>query len=278
MASVIPRRATTWPKPRPPSTTARVGASMGTVMVGVTTVSPAFTDATYCGTRMTPCESWPRRFARTRSVAIHAASSRGTPSAAKILRVVSSSVPAARIGIAGRLLDVTEERHGFVRVGVSACLLGERVRWDGGDKRDAFLTDILGPFVEWVAVCPEVEIGLGTPREPIRLVSLGAGVARLVAQTSGADVTRGMERFAETKARALAALGLDGYVLKRASPSCGLFEVPIHGDGGEPPQSGRGVYAALLARRLPTLPMEEEGRLLDKALREHFIERLFTGA
>ena len=173
---------------------------------------------------------------------------------------------------------MTDERHGFVRVGVSACLLGERVRWDGGDKRDAFLTDILGPFVEWVAVCPEVEIGLGTPREPIRLVSHGAGVARLVAHTSGADLTRHMERFAETKARELAALGLDGYVLKRASPSCGLFEVPIHGDDGEPPQFGRGVYAAALARRLPTLPMEEEGRLLDKAIREHFIERLFTAA
>jgi uncharacterized protein YbbK (DUF523 family)/uncharacterized protein YbgA (DUF1722 family) len=165
-----------------------------------------------------------------------------------------------------------------IRVGVSACLLGERVRYDGGHKRDAFLTEILGPFVEWVAVCPEVEIGLGTPREPIRLVSRGAGAPRLVTQTNGADLTRRMERFAEAKARELAALCLDGYVLKRASPSCGLFEVPIHGNDGEPPHPGRGVYAALLARRLPTLPMEEEGRLLDRAIREHFIERLFTAA
>ena len=165
-----------------------------------------------------------------------------------------------------------------IRVGVSACLLGERVRWDGGDKRDAFLTDILGPLVEWVAVCPEVEIGLGTPREPIHLVSRGAATPRLVAPTSGTDLTRRMERFAETKARELAALGLDGYVFKRASPSCGLFEVPIHGDDGEPLHSGRGVYAARLARRLPTLPMEEEGRLLDTSIREHFIERLFTAA
>lgn len=173
---------------------------------------------------------------------------------------------------------MTEECHGFLRVGVSACLLGERVRWDGGDKRDAFLTDILGPFVEWVAVCPEVEIGLGTPREPIRLVGRDADAPRLVAQTSGADLTRRMERFAQTKARELAALGLDGYVLKRASPSCGLFEVPIHGSDGESPQRGRGVYAALLARSLPTVPMEEEGRLADKAIREHFVERLFTAA
>ncbi len=165
-----------------------------------------------------------------------------------------------------------------IRVGVSACLLGERVRYDGGHKRDAFLTDILGLFVEWVAVCPEVEIGLGTPREPIRLVGNDAGAPRLVAQTSGADLTRRMERFAEAKARELTALGLDGYVLKRASPSCGLFEVPIHGEDGRRPRLGRGVYAAALARRLPTLPMEEEGRLQDASIRETFIERLFTAA
>lgn len=165
-----------------------------------------------------------------------------------------------------------------IRVGVSACLLGERVRYDGGHKRDAFLADVLGPLVTWVAVCPEVEIGLGTPREPIRLVGRGTGSPRLVAEASGADVTRRMERFARAKARELAALGLDGYVFKRASPSCGLFDVPIHGEDGARPPAGRGVYAAALARRLPMLPMEEEGRLLDEALRAGFLERVFTAA
>lgn len=164
-----------------------------------------------------------------------------------------------------------------IRVGVSACLLGERVRWDGGHKRDAFLTDVLGPYVTWVAVCPEVEIGLGTPREPIRLGG-DPDAPRLVAETTGADLTRRMERFAAAKARALAALGLDGYVLKRASPSCGLFDVPVHGHDGASTRPGRGVYAAVLARRLPMLPMEEEGRLSDESLRAHFIERIFTGA
>ena len=99
-----------------------------------------------------------------------------------------------------------------------------------------------------------------------------------MAQTSGADLTRRMQRFAEAKARELAALGLDGYVLKRASPSCGLLDVPVHGEDGRLPAPGRGVYAAVLARRLPTLPMEEEGRLLDTAIRESFIERIFTAA
>jgi uncharacterized protein YbbK (DUF523 family)/uncharacterized protein YbgA (DUF1722 family) len=152
------------------------------------------------------------------------------------------------------------------------------VRYDGGHKRDAFLADALGPLVTWVAVCPEVEIGLGTPREPIRLVGGGPGAPRLVAEASGADLTQRMERFARAKARELAALGLDGYVFKRASPSCGLFDVPVHGENGERPRGGRGVYAAALARRLPMLPMEEEGRLLDTALRAGFLERVFTAA
>jgi uncharacterized protein YbbK (DUF523 family) len=165
-----------------------------------------------------------------------------------------------------------------IRVGVSGCLLGEQVRYDGSHKRDAFLTDVLGPFVTWVAVCPEVEIGLGTPREPIRLVGGDACTPRLVAQRSGADLTRRMERFAAAKARELDALGLDGYVLKRASPSCGLFDVPVHDEAGGRPHAGRGVYAAALARRLPALPMEEEGRLCDAAIRESFVERIFTAA
>jgi uncharacterized protein YbbK (DUF523 family)/uncharacterized protein YbgA (DUF1722 family) len=164
-----------------------------------------------------------------------------------------------------------------IRLGVSSCLLGERVRYDGGHKRDAFLSDILGPFVEWVPVCPEVEIGLGTPRDAIRLVGTGRA-PRLVVERTGEDLTARMRRFADTKTRELAALGLDGYVLKRASPSCGLFRVPVYGDDGQPGRVGRGLYAAALAARLPALPVEEEGRLTDAAIREHFLERVFTAA
>jgi len=162
-----------------------------------------------------------------------------------------------------------------IRLGVSACLLGERVRYDGGHKRDAFLTDVLGPFVEWVPVCPEVEIGLGTPRDTIRLVGPPAA-PRLVVERTGADLTGRMARFAEAKLAELE--GLDGYVFKRASPTCGLFRVRIHDEAGGLRGAGRGLYAATVTRRLPLLPVEEEGRLTDAAIRENFIERVFAAA
>ena len=164
-----------------------------------------------------------------------------------------------------------------VRLGVSACLLGERVRYDGGHKRDQFLTDILGPFVEWVPVCPEVEIGLTTPRDNLRLVGTDAS-ARMVVQRTGEDITRRMERYAREKLAELEGLELDGYVLKRASPSCGLFRVRVYHDNGGSSSGGRGLFAAALVHRLPLLPVEEEGRLMDAAIRENFIERVFGAA
>jgi uncharacterized protein YbgA (DUF1722 family)/uncharacterized protein YbbK (DUF523 family) len=164
-----------------------------------------------------------------------------------------------------------------VRLGVSACLLGERVRYDGGHKRDQFLTDVLGPFVEWVAVCPEVEMGLTTPRDNLRLVGTDAAT-RMVVQRTGEDLTGRMERYAREKAGELDGLELDGFVLKRASPSCGLFRVRVYHDNGVPSTSGRGLFAAALVRRLHLLPVEEEGRLMDAAIRENFIERVFGAA
>lgn len=164
-----------------------------------------------------------------------------------------------------------------IRLGVSACLLGEKVRHDGSHKKDAFLTDTLGPFVEWVPVCPEVEIGLGIPRDTIRLAG-DAEAPRLVVQKTGEDLTTRMRRYAEAKTRQLEALGLHGYVLKRASPSCGLFRVRVYREHGRPGGGGRGLYADELVRRFPALPVEEEGRLGDAAIRENFIERVFAFA
>jgi uncharacterized protein YbgA (DUF1722 family)/uncharacterized protein YbbK (DUF523 family) len=164
-----------------------------------------------------------------------------------------------------------------IRLGVSACLLGESVRYDGGHKRDAFLTDTLGPFVTWVPVCPEVEIGLGVPRPPIRLTGR-AEAPRLVVEKTGEDLTARMRRWAAGRVRELAALGLHGYVLKRASPSCGLFRVRVYDDDGRPGAVGRGLYAAALSEALPLLPIEEEGRLADAGIREAFIERVFAAA
>ena len=149
-----------------------------------------------------------------------------------------------------------------LRVGISACLLGERVRYDGGHKRNPYLTEVLGKHVEWVAVCPEVELGLGVPRPPIDLVEAG-GATRLVVSTSGEDLTDRMLAYAAWRAKGLASLDLDGYVLKSKSPSCG---------------QGRGLFAQALAEAMPALPMEEEARLARAAVREHFVERLIAAA
>ena len=126
-----------------------------------------------------------------------------------------------------------------IRVGVSACLLGEAVRYDGGHKRDAFVTDTLGRYVTWVPVCPEVEIGLGTPREAIRLQGDPAA-PRLVGTKTGVDLTRRMTDHARGRVRALAGLGLSGYILKRASPSCGMERVKVYSEDGMPGPHGAG--------------------------------------
>jgi uncharacterized protein YbgA (DUF1722 family)/uncharacterized protein YbbK (DUF523 family) len=163
-----------------------------------------------------------------------------------------------------------------LRLGISMCLLGREVRHDGGHKRDRFLTDTLGQWVEWVPVCPEVELGLGIPREPIRLEGTAAS-PRLVAPASGTDHTAAMTRFARARVEQLAGLGLAGYVLKKDSPSCGMERVRVHGRRAVA-RTGVGMFARALMERLPLLPVEEEGRLHDPRLRENFIERAFAYA
>ena len=162
-----------------------------------------------------------------------------------------------------------------LRIGISACLLGDEVRYDGGHKRDAFLTGVLGPFVEWVSVCPEVEIGMGTPREPIRLAAQEGGI-RLLAVKSGTDYTDRMDTYAVRRVDALARERLCGYVLKKDSPSCGMTRVKVHNPAAPPTRSGVGRFAAALLARFPDLPIEDEGRLCDPRLRENFIERIFA--
>jgi uncharacterized protein YbgA (DUF1722 family)/uncharacterized protein YbbK (DUF523 family) len=165
--------------------------------------------------------------------------------------------------------------EGPLRIGISSCLLGEEVRFDGGHKRDRFLTDVLGPFVEFVPVCPEVEAGLGTPREAVHLEDAG-GTLRVVGVKSGTDHTRALRKQARARVRALRDEGLCGYVLKRDSPSCGMERVKIFRESGMPTRNGRGTFAAELMERLPLLPVEEEGRLNDPVLRENWIERVFA--
>ncbi|HEX9944674.1 MAG TPA: DUF523 and DUF1722 domain-containing protein [Thermoanaerobaculia bacterium] len=162
-----------------------------------------------------------------------------------------------------------------VRVGISACLLGEEVRYNGGHKRDAFLVDTFGRYVEWVPVCPEVELGMGTPRPPIRLERHG-GEVRLVMPSTGADYTDAMRAWAGRRVDALAGLDLDGYILKQDSPSCGMERVKVYHGPGAPLKEGRGLFACVLLCRLPDLPVEEEGRLNDPLLRENFVTRVFV--
>jgi uncharacterized protein YbbK (DUF523 family)/uncharacterized protein YbgA (DUF1722 family) len=162
-----------------------------------------------------------------------------------------------------------------IRIGISACLLGHEVRYDGGHKRDRLLTETFGRFVEWVPVCPEVELGLGVPRPTLRLAPAGDAL-RLVESDAGRDHTRAMRAFARKRLAALRALGLCGYVLKRGSPSCGLERVKVYPPRGRPRREGRGLFAAAVLEALPRLPVEEEGRLADPALREGFVERVFA--
>ncbi len=170
---------------------------------------------------------------------------------------------------------MSESAGPLIRIGISSCLLGEKVRYDGGHKRDAFLVETFGRFVEWVPVCPEVEMGLGTPRETLRLVRIGEDIHMLMPKT-GTDHTKAMSAFAERRVRDLGREDLCGYVLKKDSPSCGMERVRVFDAHGVPVKSGRGLFAEALLRHFPNLPVEEEGRLSEPRLRENFIERVFA--
>ena len=162
-----------------------------------------------------------------------------------------------------------------IRVGISSCLLGQKVRYDGQHKRDPLVTDFLAGYFTFIPVCPEVEIGLGIPRETIRLERSGNEV-RLVAPKSGLDHTTAMTAYSRAKAEQLAGMDLSGYVLKKDSPSCGMERVKVYSGKGAPAKTGRGLFAQELMGRLPLLPVEEEGRLQDSRLRENFVERVFA--
>ncbi len=162
-----------------------------------------------------------------------------------------------------------------IRLGISACLLGQKVRYDGGHKLDHFLADELGRYVEWLPVCPEVECGLPVPREAMHLVG-DPDNPRLVTIKSGIDLTEQMATWAKRRVEELAAEGLHGFVFKKDSPSSGLYRVRVYNEHGMAERIGVGMFPREVMRRFPLLPLEEEGRLNDARLRENFIERVFT--
>lgn len=161
-----------------------------------------------------------------------------------------------------------------LRLGISRCLLGDEVRFDGGHKKDSFLTDVFGRYVEWVPVCPEVEAGLGTPREAMRLVGDPQN-PRLVTIKSGTDHTRALETLTKNRIAQLMELDLSGYVFKKGSPSCGIERVRLYNEHGIPNRNGVGLFARAFIEQFPLTPVEEEGRLCEPTLRENFIERVF---
>lgn len=165
--------------------------------------------------------------------------------------------------------------HASLRLGVSACLMGKAVRFDGGHSRDRLLMGPAAPFAEFVPICPEVEMGLGTPRPTIRLQRDG-DLVQLVRPSDGEDLTAKMRAWAEKRVAQIAEMGLSGYVLKKDSPSCGMERVRVYDHNGSPGRDGRGIFAEVLMERLPLLPVEEDGRLQDAKLRENFFERAFA--
>ena len=178
------------------------------------------------------------------------------------------------------------------RIGISSCLLGNKVRHDGGHRLEPFVTQTLGRHVEWVPVCPELEVGMGVPRETVRLVGSPSN-PKMIADKSGKDWTGKMQSYAVKRVRRLEEMNISGYILKKNSPSCGMERVRVYpepprgvkdrystgyrvyGPKGIPNKRGRGLFAQTLMTKLPLLPVEEEGRLYNPWLRENFIERVF---
>lgn len=162
-----------------------------------------------------------------------------------------------------------------IRIGISACLLGQPVRYDGSHKHDRYITGTLGEYFEFVPVCPEVEAGFPIPRESLRLVGDPEN-PRVVTTRSGVDHTERMKRWAERRVRELESENLCGFIFKSDSPSSGLLRVKVYNEKGMPEKKGVGIFAAAFTRHFPLLPVEEEGRLNDPKLREMFIEQIFT--
>jgi uncharacterized protein YbgA (DUF1722 family)/uncharacterized protein YbbK (DUF523 family) len=162
-----------------------------------------------------------------------------------------------------------------IKLGVSTCLLGEQVRYDGGHQLDRFIRDTLGQFVDYVPVCPEVECGLPVPREAMRLVG-NIENPRLVTRKSGQDMTDMMLDWGRDKLDLLEKEDLCGFIFKSKSPSSGMAQVRVYNDKGMPQINGVGIWAKMFMERFPLLPVEEDGRLHDLKLREMFIERIFV--
>jgi len=160
-----------------------------------------------------------------------------------------------------------------IRIGISACLLGQKVRYDSRHKQDHYITDTLGCFFQWVPLCPEVEYGLPVPREPMHLIDDPASL-RLITIHTGIDHTDGMKKWTEDRLDRLAQEGLYGFIFRSRSPSCGIRSVEIYTKYGTQIKKGAGIFAAAFIQRFPLVPVVDDDDLKDQILRESFIERI----
>lgn len=161
-----------------------------------------------------------------------------------------------------------------IKLGISSCLLGETVRYDGGHKRDRYITDTLSQYFEFLPVCPEVAIGLGVPRPTIRLESGHDAPRAIIKAEENRDVSHELDAYGQRMGKQLNTIS--GYILKSRSPSCGMERVKVYDETGMPTKAGSGIYAKAFMQSQPLLPVEEEGRLNDPPLRDNFIERVFV--
>ena len=163
-------------------------------------------------------------------------------------------------------------------IGISSCLLGESLRYDGSHKRNSLLLETFGNWVQWLPICPEVEVGMGVPRESLSLFG-NPDDPRMLTNETQIDHTQEMRAWAEKRLMQPDLEKIHGYILKSCSPSCGLFDVPVFPSTlQDEPQMGRGLFAKTLLRKFPNLPIEEESGLQDPAILENFIERVLAYA
>ncbi len=163
-----------------------------------------------------------------------------------------------------------------IKLGVSKCLLGEKVRYDGQHKHDRYITGTLEPFFEYIGICPEADCGLSIPREAMRLVGQDKDHPKLMTRNTGKDITPMMIQWAETRLAQLEKEQICGYIFKSKSPSSGMVGVKIYSEDGLPRWTGSGIFAGMLMKRFPSLPVIDEGRLHDPVLRENFIEHVLV--
>ena len=162
-----------------------------------------------------------------------------------------------------------------IKIGISSCLLGEKVRYDGNHSRDRFVTDTLGRYFEWIPVCPEIEFGLPVPREPMHLFGTPDS-PRLLTIKTGIDYTEKMLKWVETKLKKLEKENLCGFIFKSRSPSSGIGGVKVYMPSGMVTKTGKGLFGGAFMKHFPLIPVQDDGRLHNPGFRENFIERIFV--